>query len=173
MSTRRNKIDDQDNDATLSRNVIGFPSIADHSVAKCMLLLASELTRGFLQACLHAVCSACGFLTPSHVITSHHIRDFSLCVGSVGAAWLSFAGGSVRRASSCVRMHACGRVRGCSAFRFGPFTHGDGLGDGGVGNPPPRGKHMELNESCLCLWKYLLRDGWREGGKYVLLYKYM
>jgi hypothetical protein len=23
-----------------------------------------------------------------------------------------------------------------------------------------------VNESCLCLWKYLLRDGWREGGKY-------
>jgi hypothetical protein len=80
MSTRRNKIDDQDNDATLSRNVIGFPSIADHSVAKCMLLLASELTRGFLQACLRAVCSACGFLTPSHVITSHHITfDTFLC----------------------------------------------------------------------------------------------
>jgi hypothetical protein len=23
-----------------------------------------------------------------------------------------------------------------------------------------------VNESCLCLWKYLLRDGWREGVKY-------
>jgi hypothetical protein len=78
MSTRRRKIDDQDNDATLSRNVIGFPSIADHGVA--ISAAASELTRGFLQACLQAVCSACGFLTPSHVITSHHITfDTFLC----------------------------------------------------------------------------------------------
>jgi hypothetical protein len=151
----------------LSRNVIGFPSIADHSVAKCMLLLllqslhAVSCRRVCRRFALHA-----GFLL--HLMSSHHITSHSILffVRSVGAAWLTFAGGSVRRASSCVRMHACGRVRGCSAFRFGPFTHGDGLGDGGVGNPPPRGKHMELNESCLCLWKYLLRDGWREGGKY-------
>jgi hypothetical protein len=107
----------------------------------------------------------------SYSISCHHITSHSILffVRSVGAAWLSFAGGSVRRASSCVRMHACGRVRGCSAFRFGPFTHGDGLGDGGVGNPPPRGKHMELNESCLCLWKYIYcaMVGGRVGSTFV------
>lgn len=152
----------------LSRNVIGFPSIADHGVAKCMLLLLQAYTR--FPAGVSArglLCMWIPYSISSHHITSH--LSFSLCVAWARRGFLLRAAACDVHRRACVCMHGCGRVRGCSAFRFGPFTHGDGLGDGGVGNPPPRGKHMELNESCF-LWKYLLRDGrvgWREGGKYV------
>jgi hypothetical protein len=100
------------------KNVIGFPSIADGSVA--ILCCCFKLTRACLQAVLHAVSSACGFLL--HLITSHRSFFFVAQRGFLRAAACDVHGA-----------YACGRVRGCSTRRFGPFTHGDGLGDGGVG----------------------------------------
>jgi hypothetical protein len=76
-------------------------------------------TRRWLQACLHAVFSACGFFCPIPPTPTSHAMLF-LC------GWR----GRGVACRTCV-MHASGRVRGCSTRRFGPFTHGDGLGDGG------------------------------------------
>jgi hypothetical protein len=75
--------------------------------------VASYNTLICLQACLHAVSSACGFFP-------HHIDPFFFFVrmaSARGVAFFLWRAARVRRAY----MHASGRVRGCSTPRFGPF----------------------------------------------------
>jgi hypothetical protein len=100
----------------------------------------------------------------SYSISCHHITSHSTLffVRSVGAAWLSFAGAACdvhRRA--CVR--ASQRLQRVSLRNFHTWRWSRRWWRR---ESATTWKAHGVNESCLCLWKYLLRDGWREGVKY-------
>jgi hypothetical protein len=79
-----------------------------------------------IHASLAASMSARGFLC-MRILLPHPTYTHIPC--DAFSLWVGWRGRGVA-CRTCV-MHASGRVRGCSTRRFGPFTHGDGLGDGG------------------------------------------